>query len=101
MDSTTRPASSVYSQDLFELEHVLRPLSAQNWQHEIETLEALQKEKDRLQHEVDCLHHKWISIHHVKEELVDTANQLVLFSNYARSRMDLERKKWVANCTAF
>lgn len=101
MASTPRPASSVYSQDLFELEHVLHRLSGQNWQHEIQTLEALQKEKERLQNELDCLHHKWISIYRVKEELVDTANQLVLFSNYANSRMDLERNKWVANCTAF
>ncbi|KAI5455656.1 hypothetical protein BGZ63DRAFT_409591 [Mariannaea sp. PMI_226] len=101
MDSTSESPSSAYSDDVFELEQLLRRLSKQKLQHESKVVEILEREKVALEHKVSQLRQKWASICQVMERTLEVANRLKVACDDAESQIELERKKWVANCTAF
>jgi hypothetical protein len=94
-----RLASSVYS-DSFELEGLLDKLPNIECGREQQAARELEAERDAMQEELDALRSAWTSIHRALKEAASTADVLTRIYNDAQRCMDVERKKWIANCTA-
>jgi hypothetical protein len=99
MATPPRPASSIYS-DEFQLDDLLRRLSERTSDQEVRTVQALLEEKEALERELETVQRVWALIYDIMVETNDTVGQLSTVVRYALSRMETERKNWLANCTA-
>ena len=89
--------SSLYS-DPFGLEALIRPHNGYGGGQD-ET-RALISERDALRRELDEARSTWLSICHTMTRVAEIAETLSKVHEDALRYVDVERKKWLANCTA-
>lgn len=95
-----QPVSSVYS-DPFGLERLARPLPRKDpHRGNQEKFPALISQRDSLRRELEQARSAWLSMHRMMMKVAEVVEVLSKVQDDAQRHMDVERKKWLANCTA-
>lgn len=83
--------------EVFPLEEVLKQISEQTLEQEERTRDALLEELKMLKQQLDLIQSAWQTFC----EAVELGRQISLLFGHGQRRMELAKRRWLANCTAF
>ena len=101
MNTAPRKTSSVYSDtDVFHLEDVLHRLSKRDSAQGAVAMQDLIEENKALKQEVARVRRLWTYVYKIMTEVNDAYFYFSRILQEGDWRMEKERQKWLANCTA-